>query len=83
MSTTTVLPRSTGRDRALLRAVAAGRCTVNDDACHSLAIDGVCFCDQFAAVRLAGAGLVEPAGRARGPRPLRLTDTGRSLLAAA
>ena len=78
---TTGLPRLSGRDRAVLRAIAADRCTVADDTCHSLTIDGLCFCEQFAGVRLADAGLVE----ASGPAPLRphLTEAGRSLLAAA
>jgi hypothetical protein len=70
-----------GRDRALLRAIAAGRCTVADDSCHSLTVDGLCFCDQFAAVRLTDAGLVEASGR--GPLRPCLTVTGRSLLATA
>ncbi|MBP2368723.1 hypothetical protein [Pseudonocardia parietis] len=78
---TSVLPRLSHRDRAVLRAIAADRCTVTDDTCHSLTIDGVCFCDQFVGVRLADVGLVE----ASGPAPLRphLTDAGRSLLTAA
>ena len=78
---TSVLPRVNGRDRALLRAIAAGRCTVTDDSCHSLTVDGLCFCDQFAAVRLNEAGLVEASGQ--GPIRPCLTITGRSLLATA
>ncbi|ALE73197.1 MULTISPECIES: hypothetical protein [unclassified Pseudonocardia] len=78
---TTIRPLLSHRDRAVLRAIAADRCTVTDGECHSLTIDGVCFCDQFAGVRLADDGLVEASGAA----PLRphLTDAGRSLLAAA
>ena len=74
------LRRLSGRDRAVLRAVAADRCTVADDTGHTLAIDGLCFCDQFAGVRLVDAGLVTVAGSASRPR---LTDAGRSILAAA
>lgn len=51
-----------------------------DDTGHVLAIDGLCFCDQFAGIRLVDAGLVTVAGSASRPR---LTDAGRSILAAA
>ena len=74
------LPQLSNRDRAVLRAIAADRCTVADDSGHALAIDGLCFCDQFAGIRLVDAGLVTVAGTA--PRP-RLTEAGRSILAAA
>jgi hypothetical protein len=72
------LRRLSGRDRAVLRAVAADRCTVADDTGHALAVDGLCFCDQFAGSRLVDAGLVTCAAS-----QLRLTDAGRSVLAAA
>ena len=62
------------RDRAVLRAVAAGRCVVAGLQGMALRIDGLCFADQFAGPRLAGAGLIAasttglaqltPAGRA-------------------
>jgi hypothetical protein len=79
--TISVLPQLTHRDRAVLRAIAANRCTVTDDAGHALTIDGLFFCDQFAGARLADAGLVAVSG----PTPLRpqLTAAGRSMLAAA
>ena len=64
----------------MLRAIAANRCTVADDTGHALAIDGLCFCDQFAGTRLMDAGLVTMAGTASRPQ---LTDAGRSILAAA
>ena len=78
---TSVLPQLSNRDRAVLRAIAADRCTVTDDAGHALTVDGLCFCDQFAGVRLASAGLVAVSG----PAPLRprLTAAGRTLLGAA
>jgi hypothetical protein len=63
------------RDRALLRAVAAGRCTIDHG---SLAVDGIGFCDQFAGLRLSAAGLI-----AAEPGPAHLTATGRALLEAA
>jgi hypothetical protein len=78
---TSILPTLSYRDRAVLRAIAADRCTVTDDAGHALTIDGLSFCDQFAGVRLADAGLVAVSG----PVPLRprLTAAGRMMLAAA
>jgi hypothetical protein len=78
---TSILPTLSYRDRAVLRAIAEDRCTVTDDAGHALTIDGLSFCDQFAGVRLADAGLVAVSG----PAPLRprLTAAGRMMLAAA
>jgi hypothetical protein len=73
MTTTTDLSH---RDRAVLRAVAAGRCTVS--AIGVLAVDGLGCCDQFAGRRLAAAGLI-----AAGPGPAHLTVTGRALIDAA
>ncbi|KOX24779.1 hypothetical protein ADK67_17535 [Saccharothrix sp. NRRL B-16348] len=64
-----------GRDRAVLRAVAAGRC---EYAAGTLLVDGLCCCDQFVGPRLARAGLI-----AAQAGPARLTDDGRALLAAA
>ena len=45
------------RDRALLRAVASGRCRLSDG---FLLVDGLCCADQFAADRLVRAGLIVP-----------------------
>jgi hypothetical protein len=73
MNTTTDLSY---RDRAVLRAVAAGRCTVSS--IGVLAVDGLGCCDQFVGRRLAAAGLLAP-----GPGPARLTASGRALLEAA
>jgi hypothetical protein len=73
----------TRRDRAILRAVAAGGaellCGVEPD----LLLDGRCCCDQIAAHRLAGAGLIAPAtaGRTGQRVPARLTATGATHLA--
>lgn len=66
------------RDRAVLRAVAAGRCTVSPTstaACPCLTVDGLGCCDQFTGFRLAGAGLIACA-----PGSVSLTETGRALL---
>lgn len=73
-TTSTVLSH---RDRAVLRAVAAGRCTISAVG-GELAVDGVGCCDQFAGRRLASADLIAP-----GAGPAHLTDTGRALLEAA
>ena len=63
-----------GRDLAVLRAVAAGRCVFADGG--ALIVDDVRCCDQFVGARLADAGLITGAG------PVRLTPAGRELLAA-
>jgi hypothetical protein len=68
------------RDRAILRAVAAGRCQISGGACAALTVDGVGCCDQFVGARLAGAGLIAAPGPR--PEPARLTESGRALLAA-
>ena len=70
----------TYRDRAILRAVAAGRCQITGEACVALVIDGLSCCDQFVGPRLAQAGLII-AGSHR--EPARLTETGQALLEAA
>lgn len=67
-------PSLSGRDRAVLRAVAAGRCVFVDGTC--LTVDSVRCCDQFVGARLADAGLITGIGAAS------LTAAGRDLLAA-
>lgn len=64
----------TPRDRAVLRAVAAGRCEFH---AGRLLVDGIGCCDQFIGRRLANAGLI-----AAQPGPARLTESGRALIAA-
>jgi hypothetical protein len=78
MDTSTAAPLSQ-RDRAVLRAVAAGRCQISHTAGDVLTVDGLCFSDQFAGPRLTAAGLITVAqlGTAR------LTPSGQALLAAA
>ena len=65
----------TQRDRAVLRAVAAGRCELTG---LCLVVDGLNCCDQFTGRRLADAGLIMATSG-----PARLTTAGRELLAAA
>ena len=66
------------RDRAVLRAVAAGRCEISAGSGATLVVDGLCFADQFAGPRLTAAGLI-----AAGDGRARLTPSGAALLAAA
>ena len=79
MNATTATPLSQ-RDRAVLRAVAAGRCKISETFGGNLVIDGVWFTDQFAGMRLSEAGSIigGPLGG-----PARLTASGRALLEAA
>jgi len=51
----------TGRDRAILRAVATGAAELTGGAEPDLLIEGRYCCDQEAAHRLARAGLIAPA----------------------
>ena len=81
MPSTATEPLS-GRDRALLRAVAAGRAELIGGCEPDLLIDGLCCCDQYAAHRLARAGLIRPAAPAAiGQRvPAELTAAGAAAL---
>jgi hypothetical protein len=69
------------RDRAVLRAVAAGRCQISGKACVSLVIDGLPCCDQLVGMRLTRAGLIAAADSQ--PGTARLTPSGRAMLEAA
>ena len=55
----------TGRDRAILRAVAAGTAELVCGSEPDLFLEGRCCCDQVAAHRLAHAGLIVAAVPAR------------------
>ncbi|GAA5151969.1 hypothetical protein GCM10023321_19920 [Pseudonocardia eucalypti] len=66
------------RDRAILRAVAEGRCTISAAFGAPLTVDGYAISDQFTVARLRKAGLITT----RGPRAL-LTHQGLELLQAA
>jgi len=79
--TTTLRATLSHRDRAVLRAVAAGRCQISDDFGVQLVIDGVCCCDQFVGTRLSQAGLIATDGSR--PGLARLTPSGRAVLEAA
>ena len=71
----------TPRDRAVLRAIRAGRCQVSGGAGVCLTVDGLGCCDQPVGQRLVGAGYVAAPGP--GPGPAQLTATGLALLEAA
>ncbi|MDL5154922.1 hypothetical protein [Actinomycetospora termitidis] len=69
------------RDRAVLMAVAAGRCTMGPEQGEGLMVDGRPCSDQFAGHRLVRAGLVrlvaQPPGR---PSTVVLSPAGVALL---
>ena len=71
-----------GRERAMLRAVADGRGEVTCSCAPDLFIDGLGCCDQLSAHRLARAGLVRAATAGPiGQRvPAELTAAGRAAL---
>jgi len=79
MTTTTCEPLS-HRDRAVLRAVAGGRCRHTGEIGTPLLIDGVYVSDQLVGLRLAAAGLIAD-GSERGATTI--TASGRAALAAA
>ncbi len=58
MTTTSIL---SGRDRAIMRAVAAGGAELALGAEPDLFLDGRCCCDQSAAHRLVRSGLIAAA----------------------
>ena len=64
------------RDRAVLRAVAAGRCRLAGLQGMALRIDGLFCADQFVGSRLAAAGLIAAAGSGLA----QLTPAGRAAL---
>ena len=72
-----------GRDRALLRAVAAGRCDVGGGPEPVLLIDGLGCADSAAAARLIAAGLIASADPGRALAAATLTDAGRAALGGA
>jgi len=78
---TTIFTPISNRDRAVLRAIAAGRGVVSGASGNPLTIDGFCCADQFAKARLTAAGLITMVGPV--PAPARLTSTGQAVLKAA
>jgi hypothetical protein len=75
----------TGRDRAILRAVAAGGAELIGGTVPDLLLEGRFCCDQPAAHRLAYAGLIAPAAVAGRPGQrvaATVTPAGRAQLSA-
>lgn len=70
-----------GRDRAVLRAVAAGRCRLGGGWQPELLIDGLACADSAAGRRLVAAGLINPPDPDRSPGPARITSLGWRALA--
>ena len=82
---TTATVQLTGRDRAILRAVAGGSAELSGSSEPDLFLDGRSCCDQPAARRLAQLGLIaaavaSPVGRRA---PAIVTPAGRALITVA
>lgn len=69
-----------GRDRAVLRAVAAGRCQLGQGYAPVLRVDGLRCADSAAGYRLVAAGLITPPDPSKPLEPATLTAAGRALL---
>ena len=73
-------PGLSNRDRAVLRAVASGRCEISASMGDALVVDGLCVSDQFVGPRLLAAGFITAGSQ---PGTARLTASGAALLEAA
>jgi hypothetical protein len=69
-----------GRDRAVLRAVEAGRCQLGVACEPVLLVDGLVCADFSTGARLVAAGLVAPPDAGRLLGPARLTALGLAAL---
>ncbi|MGD9531700.1 hypothetical protein [Pseudonocardia sp.] len=69
-----------GRERALLRAVAEGRCELEEGPGAVLLVDGLTCADSAAAFHLVQAGLIAAAGA--GVPAAVLTEAGYAVLEA-
>jgi hypothetical protein len=69
-----------GRDRAVLRAVAAGRCQLGAGCEPLLLVDGIMCADFSVGQRLVEAGLITPPDRMCPLGPATLTSAGRAAL---
>jgi hypothetical protein len=70
-----------GRDRSLLRAVAAGRCNLGSGWQPVLLVDGLVCADSAAGRRLVAAGLIDPPDPNRPLGPAGITALGWRALA--
>jgi len=69
-----------GRDRAVLRAITAGRCQLGAGCEPILLVDGLVCAEPGVGSRLVAAGLVAPPDRAHPLGPARLTRAGEAAL---
>lgn len=69
-----------GRERAVLRAVAAGRCQLGAGCEPVLLVDGMVCADLALGHRLVAAGLIVPPDPAASAGPAVLTADGRAVL---
>jgi hypothetical protein len=69
-----------GRDRAVLRAIAAGRCQLGAGCEPVLLVDGLVCAEPGVGSRLVFAGLVAPPDPAHPLGPARLTLAGEAAL---
>lgn len=76
-------PTLCGHDRAVLRAVAAGRCQLGAECEPVLLVDGMACADSSAGYRLVSAGWLSPPAMARPFRLAALTVSGHAALATA
>ncbi len=65
-----------GRDRAVLRAIGAGRCQLGAGCEPVLLVDGLLCADLGVGARLVADGLIRPPDAARPLGPARLTRAG-------
>lgn len=70
-----------GRDRALLRAVAVGRCELGSGWQPVLLVDGLACADSAAGHRLVNAGLIDPPDPERPLAQATITPLGWRALA--
>jgi hypothetical protein len=70
-----------GRDRAVLRAVAAGRCQLGAGCEPVLLVDGLACTDSSAGRRLVAAGFIAPPERTRPLGPAVITQAGLAVVA--
>lgn len=76
------IPALNGRQRAVLRAVAAGRATLSLSCEPDLFVDGLCCCDQSCVHAMVRDGLIRPSrpGRIGERVPALLTAQAQAML---
>lgn len=74
------VPLLNGRDRAVLRAIAVGRCQLGAGCEPVLLVDGLLCAEAGLGARLVTAGLIHAPDLARPLGPARLTPAGEAAL---